>query len=190
MDDICVGAGGVGGVGGVGGAGGGGAGGVGGGGGAGGVGGGGGGRADGRARGGGGRGRGRQGGAGGGGGDEGGKGMGRTRQQLKGHWCGTLNNPTPAELKDLWVFNQPHGPVPSPPYPLGYIIIGAEHFEMVGQTPHLQIYLELQGAARVSSHFLAESLISCVNVFFAGTTQPDEGVVSACSLGATIRDTH
>ena len=42
----------------------------------------------------------------------------------KGHWCATLNNPTVDELKSLWLFNQPHGPVPNPPHKLGYIIIG------------------------------------------------------------------
>ena len=49
----------------------------------------------------------------------------------KGHWCATLNNPTVDELKSLWLFNEPHGPVPDPPHKLGYIIIGDSSWVVV-----------------------------------------------------------
>ena len=102
-------------------------------------------------------------GAGGGGcGSADGEGEDREIARAKSHWFGTLMNPTIAETKALWNFNQPHGPVPAPPYGLGYIIIGATHRDLPGGTPHLQIYLELQDGEKVSIHFPVKSLILCV----------------------------
>ena len=72
-----------------------------------------------------------------------------TRAVPKGFWCLTVNNPTVEDLKALWVFNQPNGPVPEN-HPLGAIIIGWEHFsqcdQQAGLTPHLQVYLELKNS--------------------------------------------
>ena len=65
------------------------------------------------------------------------------REQPYGDWCGTLNNPTVPELFSLWMFNQPHGPVP-PEHELQYISIGWEHWMPGAGTPHLQLYLELR----------------------------------------------
>ena len=60
-----------------------------------------------------------------------------------GHWCGTCNNPTVEQLRDLWVFNEKNsGPVPDS-FPLAYISLGWEHFTPGTGTPHLQIYFEL-----------------------------------------------
>ena len=65
------------------------------------------------------------------------------RDSPKGHWCFTVNNPTADDLKNLWVFNAPHGPAPTK-HELEYIIIGAEHWNpALGQTRHLQGYLEI-----------------------------------------------
>ena len=65
-------------------------------------------------------------------------------------WTGTLNNPQPDELKDLWVFNQPHGPVPGH-YKLNYIVIGMEHWDGPG-TRHLQMFLEVNPQVRLHHH--------------------------------------
>ena len=103
-----------------------------------------------------------EGAGGGGGGSADGEGEASGIGRAKSNWCGTLTNPTIAETKALWNFNQPHGPVPAPPYRLKYIIIGAGHRDIPGGTPHLQIYLELQDGEKVSIHFPVKSLISCV----------------------------
>jgi len=45
----------------------------------------------------------------------------------------------------MWLFNQPHGPVPNT-HPIGYIIIGAENWNTPGKTFHLQVYLEFESS--------------------------------------------
>ena len=76
------------------------------------------------------------------------------RESPKGHWCGTLNNPTVRELAALWRWHPPLGPVPAH-HKLSYWVVGWEHRDRSFQTPHLQIYIELADT-KIRAHQINE----------------------------------